>query len=283
MKKSILVTYRYEIILFYSLAVISLIVSAFFDLNIDIALNNTSNFVANWFAQTGEMPASVFSFIALAFIAKCAYNKYLKAAGAVLCLGAGGYFGKWFASRLFADNDFQTGFGIIFGIGTAAVAIFVLHFIVIPEKLRKPIVLMSIVGLCALGIQTGLINLMKMLWGRVRFRDLDGQYSQFTAWYHPNGSNGNHSFPSGHTGSAGMSYAIMFLPLISKKCREKRFLCFILAFAFTTTVALTRLIMGAHYLSDVTVGGTIVFTCVIVGIAIYEKLAARFGYELLSE
>lgn len=275
MKSFSLKKYLPEIVTFYALAIAALIVSSFFDLQIDVAVNNTSNFVANWFAQTGEMPASVFSFIALAFIAKCADKKWLKTLAAVIALGAGGYFGSWFSDRLFEDNAFQTGFGILFGIGTAGVALFVMRFITLPEELKKPIFVLSIVALCALGLQTGLISLMKGVWGRVRFRDLDENFSQFTAWYMINGNTGNHSFPSGHTGSAGMSYAMMFLPFVSEKWRKHKFYCFLIPFAYTTTVALTRLVMGAHYLSDVTIGGVIAFTCVIAGIAVYEKLPVR--------
>lgn len=277
MKTFSLRKYLPEIVTFYVLALAALIVSSFFDLKIDIAVNDTSNFVANWFAQTGEMPASVFSFIALAFIAKCADKKWLKTLAALISLGAGGYFGSWFSDRLFEDNEFQTGFGILFGVGTAAVALFVMHFISLPENIRKPLFVLSIVALCALGVQTGLISLMKGLWGRVRFRDLDETYSQFTAWYVINGNTGNHSFPSGHTGSAGMSYAMMFLPFVSEKCRKNKFWCFLIPFAYTTTVALTRLVMGAHYLSDVTVGGIIAFTCVIVGIAVFEKISKKIA------
>lgn len=51
----------------------------------------------------------------------------------------------------------------------------------------------------------------------------------------------------------------------------------IIAFGFTSLVAFTRLVMGAHYLSDVTVGGTISFSCTLLGIAVYEKIRGKFG------
>ena len=46
---------------------------------------------------------------------------------------------------------------------------------------------------------------------------------------------------------------------------------FIIAFIYTITVAFTRLVMGAHYLSDVAVGNAVAFTCIIIAIAYLEK------------
>ena len=39
---------------------------------------------------------------------------------------------------------------------------------------------------------------VKYSWGRVRFRELDAAFSQFTPWYLPQGITGHDSFPSGH-------------------------------------------------------------------------------------
>ena len=117
------------------------------------------------------------------------------------------------------------------------------------------------------------VDIMKNLWGRVRFRDLlsSGSCDGFTAWFVINGKNGNKSFPSGHTAGAGMSYLLMLLPFIDKKREKYRAVYFWCPFIYTSAVALTRLVMGAHYLSDVAVGGVIAFSCVLVGIKVYEK------------
>ena len=64
---------------------------------------------------------------------------------------------------------------------------------------------------------------------------------------------------------------------MSEKWRKRAYLCFAAAFLYTSTVAATRLIMGAHYLSDVAVGGTVIFTCVLVSLALYRKLLPRFS------
>ena len=277
MKPFSLKSCRTEIILFYVLAAAALGVAAGYDLKIDIALNNTSSFVANWFADTGEMPGYLLLLSAGGVLARCLRNKWLKAFFAFGTLGAGVYLGDYVSRRLFADTAFRTGYGILYGLGTALLLLLALRLITIPERLVKPLVLIAVIGICSYGVSSGIINLMKALWGRVRFRDLTEGYEAFTAWYVINGNTGAHSFPSGHTGSAGVTYFLLFLPFVSEKWQKRASLCFGAAFTYTTLVAATRLIMGAHYLSDVTVGGTIVFTCVLLSLTIYKKLLPRFA------
>ncbi len=277
MKTFSLKNYLTETVSFYVLAVAALCVASVYDLKIDIALNNTSSFVANWFADTGEMPGYLLMLSACCVLAKCLQNKWLKALFFIGTLGTGVYLGDYVSRRLFADTALRTGYGILYGLGAALLFMLALHFIPVPEHLRKPLVLIALIGLCCYGVSSGIINLMKMLWGRVRFRDLTDGYEAFTAWYVVNGNTGAHSFPSGHTGSAGTTYFLMFLPFVSEKWQKRSALCFGAAFTYTTLVAATRLIMGAHYLSDVAVGGTVIFTCVLVSLALYRKLLPRFS------
>ncbi|MBR6939640.1 MAG: phosphatase PAP2 family protein [Clostridia bacterium] len=275
MEQKLLKKYRPEAVIYLVLTAAALIVAYFRDLQMDIALNNTSNLVANWFAATGEMPASVLLTVAGAFLTKCFQKKWQKVVFGILTVAAGGYLGDFISRRLFEENDFSFGFGIIFGVGIALVFLFTLKFIDIPKKYRRPLIAMAFIGIAVMALQAGIITLMKTFWGRVRFRDLDADYSRFTNWLTVNGNTGDHSFPSGHTAGAGVSYLIMFLPYISKKLQRNRPLCFGAAFCYTTAVAITRLVMGAHYLSDVAVGGLVSFILTLIGMKIYEALAAK--------
>ena len=275
MKPASLRSYRIEIILFYVLALGAMIAAAFADLRLDIALNDPADYISNWFARTGEMPAYGVLLLASAMLAKLLTRPWMRVGAGIACVGCGVYFGLYVARRFFLEDAFRTGCGILWGAGFALALLLAFRFISIPEHLRKPLLCMAVIGLAVCAAETGLVNLLKLLWGRTRFRDLDAAYTQFTAWYHPNGNTGDHSFPSGHTGSAGMSYLLMLLPFVSDFWRRHRRLAFWLAFCYTATVAATRLIMGAHYLSDVAIGGTIAFTCVLVGVKVYETLAQR--------
>ncbi len=57
---------------------------------------------------------------------------------------------------------------------------------------------------------------VKYFWGRVRFRELDAAFSQFTPWYLPQGITGSDSFPSGHAAMGWMLLALLIL-LANKK------------------------------------------------------------------
>lgn len=96
------------------------------------------------------------------------------------------------------------------------------------------------------------IQTVKYLWGRVRFRELDIIFTQFTPWYSPQGITGFDSFPSGH---AAMGF--MLLPLIvlfTNKKSWQRKLTIGLILIWGVVLALSRVIIGAHYASDVLFG-----------------------------
>ncbi|MFZ2324416.1 MAG: phosphatase PAP2 family protein [Ignavibacteriaceae bacterium] len=90
---------------------------------------------------------------------------------------------------------------------------------------------------------------LKLFWGRIRFRDLAGNYSHFTAWYLPQGITGNDSFPSGHA-AMGWILLSLFVFFIDKSFR-KRFILKALIISWAIAVSTSRVIIGAHYSSDV--------------------------------
>ena len=71
------------------------------------------------------------------------------------------------------------------------------------------------------------------------------------------------SFPSGHTCAAGMSYGlIMLADSLGIKSKGKRAALWICPILFTGIVAVSRIVVGAHFFSDVLMGGTISFLSV---------------------
>ena len=90
---------------------------------------------------------------------------------------------------------------------------------------------------------------IKIFWGRIRFRDLAENYSNFTAWYVPQGITGNDSFPSGHT-SMGWMLLALFVFFMDKPFRTRLVLKG-LTISFAIAVSLSRVVIGAHYTSDV--------------------------------
>ena len=267
--------YRGGIVTFYLCAAAALIAAVFVDLKLDIILNNPHNPLAMWFCNTGEMPCRLVGTVAGVMIFYLAEKPAIKVFGFIVDLGASAYLGYHIA-RYFFLNEHMIIFGILYGLGVGVIALWLGKYLtaLIPEELKKPLLILSFTGIAVMFVELGVIEVVKIFWGRVRFRDLlkAGSYDAFTAWYLPNGKNGNRSFPSGHTGGAAMSYLMLYLPLVSEKWKKHKWLCFVFPFVYTSVVAFTRLVMGAHYLSDVTVGGIVGFTAVLAGLAVAERL-----------
>lgn len=117
-----------------------------------------------------------------------------------------------------------------------------------------------------------LINIIKIPWGRARMRLLvqTGNESYFSAWWQAGGtlkrqlvaqgvsSDEFRSFPSGHTACAACAMLMALLPTLNPRLRGKTLRCFLPGCAWTLLVAFSRLRMGAHYLTDVTMA-TLIF------------------------
>lgn len=88
------------------------------------------------------------------------------------------------------------------------------------------------------------------------------------------------SFPSGHAGaSAVFMLCAAFLPLLDKKYEKLSLILFYSGFAWVLFVSFTRILVGAHFLSDVSMGGilTLGFTLIAneILIAVNKKLALQ--------
>ncbi len=111
----------------------------------------------------------------------------------------------------------------------------------------------------AIAIGPGLVvnGVMKNFWGRSRPRNVEPFRGprEYLPWYQPGGSDHGPSFPSGHT---AMSFGLMIGALsISRRRPLLRMLAVPGVVAYGALVAHSRVLQGAHFLSDVVVGGAI--------------------------
>jgi membrane-associated phospholipid phosphatase len=95
------------------------------------------------------------------------------------------------------------------------------------------------------------IQITKIFWGRVRFRDLSSGFIEYTPWVIPQGITGNYSFPSGHTAMAWMLLPIIILLRKKQLKNPIRIIGTILIIGWGIFVGLSRIVIGAHYASDV--------------------------------
>ena len=122
------------------------------------------------------------------------------------------------------------------------------------------------------------INLLKMLWSRMRFDDMAaaGDFSAFTPWYRWGAVAGNTSFPSGHTAAACGVLVLLALPALFDWWKGKELTLTAGCYGYIALTALSRLIMGRHYLSD-TVAAAVIMT--LLYLAITHTRRCRRGLE----
>lgn len=96
-----------------------------------------------------------------------------------------------------------------------------------------------------------LANILKILWARPRMRSIDS-IDQFKYWFQINGlSNDNElkSFPSGHTANGFVVIAYVMFFNTAKMIKKNLYLVF--AVVWGVMVAISRVVRGDHFLSDV--------------------------------
>jgi len=93
---------------------------------------------------------------------------------------------------------------------------------------------------------------LKIFWGRIRFRDLTANFSDFSPWYLPQGINGNQSFPSGHASMGFMMLALFVF--FADKAFYKRIILKGIVISWALAVCASRVVIGAHFTSDVLFG-----------------------------
>jgi len=93
---------------------------------------------------------------------------------------------------------------------------------------------------------------LKIFWGRIRFRELTENYSNFSPWYLPQGITGNQSFPSGHAAMGFMMIALFVF--FADKSFYKRIFLKGLVISWGLAVCASRVVIGAHFTSDVLFG-----------------------------
>ncbi len=132
-----------------------------------------------------------------------------------------------------------------------------------------------------------LINIIKVPWGRARMRLIyaTGNDTYFSNWWQAGtalkkklvadgvASDEFRSFPSGHTACAACSMLLILLPTLYRRLHNREKLFMAIGGVWTLAVAVSRLRMGMHFLSDVSVSSllTIAMGAVAVWLFYFNK------------
>lgn len=242
-------------------AAVLLVVGAFADLQISHALYNQESVFGKIFEAVGEFPASfIASFCAMSVAVVQKQQKGnigFKCAGSFILallfgLMAGMLPMKYFGAPMAA--------GVVLAIIIIAADLFMAKAVAknSSEELYKAAVL----GLELFLIVILVFNMIKLGWGRERYRHMaaSGDFTGFSMWLIPQGlASGNEfmSFPSGHSANAAIVMWITLIPSFVSLMKGKETLLKVVAGVWIGCVMLSRIIMGAHFVSDVTMGMTI--------------------------
>ena len=224
------------------------IIFAFTDLQISQAVVNPDSGWGNFGADYGEVPGYALIAIGISILIAVGMSKKYedlnKQKLPALILGILGVVIAIVGIVIDSQDTLKVGGGI--GIG-----ILFFYAITYNKDWTQYKTIASVIVLLALIHPLLFVQIVKIVWGRVRPRDVFAGEGAFTPWYVINGYTGNKSFPSGHT-----SMGWMLLPLlITVRDREwkdpVKILTWIVIIAWGLFVGASRVVVGAHFASDV--------------------------------
>lgn len=251
----------------YGLGFLGLLIGTFYDLAINDLLYARSSLFPNFFKLTGEMPMTI-------LMVSCSLN--------IIRLNKSNL--KWLALVPLLVFSISSGFTVLkyFEIVNLPLSIalsfsyYILGYLfhVFMRKFDKEKILkFSYFAIIAVVLSLISMSLMKSIWGRQRYFSLlaKGSFDNFTKWYLPQGfSPGDEfrSFPSGHSASAATMLSLLFLP----KKTPKKILFNSFAIAWPLLVMTSRILDGAHYISDVSAGMLVSLSAILVSQIIINKI-----------
>ena len=243
----------------------AVVLASFYDLDISLAIANPDSVFGRILEVAGEPPAILFTSFNFALISAYLFKKSHRCIPAVLLeiVTVGTSVFTFIKIKGYLADYGIIGDSVIHMLAASVIAITVsILFVTVTLKMSEESLTryFDTTLRCALvGVATFVIIwLFKLTWGRVRFRQGGSSPELFTPWYLPQGFNGYFSFPSGHTANATViiSSTFYFKFMSDKAKRCKPFIVALLA-VWLAAVAFSRVVVGAHFLSDVLFGAAI--------------------------
>lgn len=154
-------------------------------------------------------------------------------------------------------------FTVLYGVW-ALVSIFIARRWLMGEKREVFIAVVKVLLItCAVGVIGE--DIIKSIFGRIRFYRLKGLGVEFQPWFivqgaMPFGDRFNSSFPSGHAAKSIMPIALLVLPYLTDKLQKPktRRIVVICCCMFMVLTWVARMLDGMHYATDVLTGSSIV-------------------------
>lgn len=239
------------LIIFISICIIGLVFASIYDYQIWQYLSNPDQFFSGYLLNNyGEsiayIPNVVFWLTLSVWMFKKFYKKWWAWIFIVLFLSTAAIFGFFFSRSWFKATPAPISFTILFNVIFFAVTFFILFKISSTNFSRFLFYIILIYMMTTLAYLIMLF--FKEVWGRVRPRDLNGD---FTHWFIPNGVGNGESFFSGHVQAAASLAMIWFLiPIFKIKNKIVIWIMFLIPIPYTIIMVYARIVADAHFLSD---------------------------------
>ena len=246
----------------FSTGLILLAIFTFTDLQISMALF-TKNLYGRVFEIIGELP-----FVFLSLFGSCLLFRFRPQKNLVLnivCALAFGVFvllftfmGGFMTWNYLLENGVALPsftpalLGAVLLLGAALLAAY------IPAQYAHKAVTYGIIALVYFVLVIVVMNTLKMTWGRMRIREMTDPLTQFTPWYIITSRGGFDnkyaSFPSGHSMNSAAIILSLLLPSFVPALADKGKLLKSISYTWLLLVGTSRIVMGAHFASDVVAG-----------------------------
>ena len=277
--------YKKDVAIVAVILAFCLLVGSFFDYQISSALFNSSSLFGRFVEAAGELPFELTASIAGVMLVRSAHpdskaSKWLAALGILINVGLVGY--EIIGSLRVGGKLIAFQLVLTFALAIAANLIaYRLTRDADPDDLTR----WALMVLAVWAAQAIILNvIVKPLWSRPRMRVIEVTPGlNFQPWWvigNPDKwayiaagviKDGFKSFASGHTAHAAIGLMLAGLPTAAfKEKPSHRRVVFWVAAVVAALVAFGRIVIGAHFLTDVSCGFALVLAL--------ECLAARIAY-----
>lgn len=266
---------------------------SFVDYPLSCALYNESNPFAMFFAAYGELPATL-GWVAAGSLFLYGHNRNNKLFGVIqvadgICLILLGTVMACLMPTLYlpVKTAILTVIGLALSVCTVVVTCRLAHNADRAMVIRVAVAVFLVI-LCELLV----VNFIKVPWGRPRMRLVaNNPEACFLSWWQLGGALKDRlvaagvaaeefkSFPSGHTANAATMLLLGLIPYLKPQLQRFEHAFIAVGFAWTAVVAFTRIVMGAHYLTDTVVGFLVGFLSVYVICKMVFRSRGKSGME----
>jgi len=256
-----------DIVIVGALCIGLMLIGSFWDYSISGAIYDQENAFGIVLAAFGELPFAL-SFVFSGFLMIFGRNRTKKGRKIVqvvfggLFVALGVVFGTILPSGYL---PFAQSVSIIIGFATMTLlTILIFFFVKKCEKTNMTKVALTILFVAL--SEVILINVLKGFWGRPRMRFLaETPDVTFQPWWIVGtqikdvfvslgvSAEEFRSFPSGHVGNAACLIMLSLLPYLKPGMKQKQELLFFIGILWALLVAFSRIILGAHFLTDTAV------------------------------